>query len=176
MAKVLIIDGYNLLLAGAGHRGQARSDIAGARSHLVEVLNRYCLARGLTATVVFDGEQKGYPIEKRERHFGMEVVYSRRGEKADDVIKRLLASLGDRAILISSDNELISFAQVRGITALGITQFEKRLCSGGKGSEAAFDKSEEEDLAGGWKSGKKKGNPRRQSKKERKRMRDINRL
>jgi len=40
-------------------------------------------------TVVFDGWQGGWNTEKEERKKGIELIYSKLGEKADEVIKRL---------------------------------------------------------------------------------------
>lgn len=177
MAKTLIIDGYNLLFAGGAPEGRAGGDISESRSRLVKAINRYCFARGLKATIVFDGGQRGYPLEQTERHFGVEVVYSRKGETADHVIKRMIEAHREKVILISSDAELMNFAQARRVTAVTSRKFEKLLHEAvRRKEEAGFDKSEDEDRAASVLSTKKKGNPRRPPKKRRKNKRDIDKL
>src|SRR5437867_57771 len=99
MATHLIIDGYNLL----GARGQVGPDVESAREFLLRDLSAYRQRKGHLITVVFDGWQQAIGAERREHRMGVEVVYSKRGERADQVIQRLQTS---------SDATVLSFLQI----------------------------------------------------------------
>ena len=81
----LVIDGYNLL----GVRGGLRGDIEARREALIRELVGYRQRKGYPLTVVFDGWRSGHPVEHGEWREGIEVIFSRQGETADTVIKRL---------------------------------------------------------------------------------------
>ena len=87
IAMHVIIDGYNLS-ALAGWSGASPHSEA-ARESLLRLLSAYRHRKGHALTVVFDGWQQGQPIEGREHRSGVQVIYSKRGEKADQVIERL---------------------------------------------------------------------------------------
>ena len=110
----LIIDGYNLL----GARGQigraAGRDAESVRERLLRELAAYRQWKTHPITVVFDGWQEGFGAEHREHRGGIEVVYSRRGERADQVIQRLAAEFGRDCAVVSSDREVADFAKAQG--------------------------------------------------------------
>lgn len=102
MAKI-IIDGYNLI--GTAHR-----DLKKARTMLIERLIEYRKTRGHNIVLVFDGYKEGTGKEKAEILGGIKIIYSGIGEKADDVIKRILKTEKAFWIVISSDKEIEKFA------------------------------------------------------------------
>jgi predicted RNA-binding protein with PIN domain len=75
-------------------------------------------------TVVFDGWQGGGFQESRDRRPGILIIYSRLGERADEVIKRLLVRERERAVVVSSDRELQEFAHRVGAAWIAAAQFE----------------------------------------------------
>jgi len=75
----LIVDGYNLL-AGAG---SLSGHLESARERLLHDLAAYRHRKNHLITVVFDGWQQGRPSEQREHRAGVQVIYSKRGERAD---------------------------------------------------------------------------------------------
>jgi predicted RNA-binding protein with PIN domain len=84
----ILVDGYSLLhnwpeLAP----GKARHSAA-ARGELIHVLTRYQDASGTPVTVVFDGSasRRGQPGPSEEP--AIEVLYSRAGQTADQMIER----------------------------------------------------------------------------------------
>jgi len=100
----VIIDGYNLsaLLA---RTGEPHSEAA--RESLLRLLAGYRHRKGHSLTVVFDGWQRGQPIEGREHRAGVQVIYSKRGERADQVIERLAREYGAECAVVTSDQEVI---------------------------------------------------------------------
>lgn len=157
----LIIDGYNLLHVSQSLIHLDSIQLQWERDHLVDQLSAYQRLKPCEITVVFDGWRGGWTTEKREKKKGVGLVFSKLGEKADEVIKRLLKEKGSGAIVITSDRDIARFAERLGIPVISSEQFQDKM----EQSSIAFDeyrgREEEEE-----KGGKKKGLSRRLSKKE----------
>lgn len=102
----ILVDGYSLLhnwpeLAP----GQPRHSAA-ARDELIHVLTRYQDAIGTPITIVFDGggapAGAPRPISTPE----LEVIYSRAGQTADDIIERVAFRIREfgEALAVTDDN------------------------------------------------------------------------
>lgn len=98
MSKILI-DGYNLI--GIYHK-----DIKKARENLIENLINYAKEKKHDITLVFDGYKEGPGKETSEIRSGIRIIYSGAGEKADDVIKRILKNEKAFWIVITSDRDI----------------------------------------------------------------------
>jgi predicted RNA-binding protein with PIN domain len=86
MALHLIIDGYNLIRQSPELSEVEGRDLAAGRRALLARLAGYRLSRpGHKITVVFDGREAGGLQESRGREQGLSIIYSRRGEAADEV-------------------------------------------------------------------------------------------
>ncbi len=153
----LIVDGYNLLHVDRSlvnlHQLQRERD------RLIDRLSTYQGLKRCGVTVVFDGWEGGWNTETREKRRGIEVIFSRLGEKADEVIKRLAKEKGSGAIVITSDRDVARFAQRMDVAVIPSEQFREKL---EEGSFERFKESPEEEESGT----KKKGPSRRLSKKE----------
>ena len=115
----LIIDGYNLLaLDRRLDRGLEQN-----RNLLIKHLVRYRQAKALNLTVVFDGWRSGAPNETRLVQDGISIVYSRLGEKADDVIIRLAREKSSGAVVVSSDREIRNAVERSGAVAIHAQDF-----------------------------------------------------
>ena len=84
----ILVDGYSLLhnwpeLAPGAARHSAR-----AREELVHVLTRYHDATGEPITVFFDGAGAGRGKPRDEHGGAVEVLFSRAGQTADQMIER----------------------------------------------------------------------------------------
>lgn len=167
MPTHLIIDGYNLL----GVRGGLRGDVEAKREALIRDLGGYCRRKGHPVTVVFDGWRSGHPVERAEWREGVEVVYSRHGEQADAVVKRLAEKYGSDCAVVSSDHEIGSFARACGSTVMASGEFETRLQM--SGARPAARKREAEDDESIRRDPKKKGNPRKLPKALRKKASQL---
>src|SRR2546428_1562336 len=135
----LIIDGYNLL----GVRGGLRGDVEAKREALIRDLAGYRQRKGHPVTVVFDGWRSGHPVERAEWREGLEVVYSKQGEQADAVVKRLAEKYGSDCAVVSSDHEIGNFARAHGRTVLTSGDFQTRVQ--GSGARPVARKQEAED-------------------------------
>jgi predicted RNA-binding protein with PIN domain len=157
----LIIDGYNLLHVGRLPIALSANDLQRERERLIEQLSSYRQAKSCEITLVFDGWQAGWAAEKRERRKGIDLIFSRLGEKADDVIKRLVKEKGPGRIVITSDRDVARYAGKMGSAVIPSEQFRERM-------DRSFitvekDTEEGEDEQPGI---KRKGPSRRLSKKE----------
>ena len=84
----ILVDGYSLLhnwpelAAGAPRYSET------ARDALVEMLTAYQDACGTPITIFFDGNRGRYSKPKNQSAGAVEVLYSRAGQTADDLIER----------------------------------------------------------------------------------------
>ncbi len=172
MSLHLIIDGYNLIRQSPWLSLVDARDLEAGREALVQSLADYRRRRPQhKITVVFDGWQGGGLRESRDRYRGLGVVYSRRGERADEVIKRYLAKERRRAVVVSSDREIQDYADKVGATWVAASQFETQyLRKTDTGRE-----SEDED-APATPGGAKKGPARRLKKNLRKKQQRLRKL
>ena len=84
----ILVDGYSLLhnwpeLA----RGKPRHSAA-ARDELVHILTQYQDASGTPLTIFFDGGGAPPGVPKNESTHSVEVLFSKAGQTADDMIER----------------------------------------------------------------------------------------
>ncbi len=165
----IIIDGYNLM--GIFHKNLEK-----ARQDLIRKINRYASAKNHNVVLVFDGWKEGGFEETKERMGNTTVIYSSIGVKADHVIKNILASSSVHWIVVSSDREISAFAEKHGSSALRTDEFEKKLY-------AAFsvnrrnenDESSDNGVSGLMRRGKR-GNPKKLSRKNKRKMEALNKL
>lgn len=172
----LIIDGYNLIRQSPMLRKHDREDLEKGRAVLLQKLSTYSRVKKYRITVVFDGWMHGSASESFDRVAGVNVLFSRRGEKADAVIKRLAAQYGDKAIVVTSDHDLGHSCSREGCELITSPEFEERL------EMAAYldlrsAREEEMDRAASMGRGtKKKGPSRRPPKSQRKRDQVLKKL
>jgi predicted RNA-binding protein with PIN domain len=136
---LVIIDGYNLIRQSQ-FRALERISLEEGRKALIRNLVAYRKSRGHSVTVVFDGWSGGFPHEERDREGGVEIIFSRIGEKADEVIKRLAAQSGEEITVVTSDREIATYASRRGKNVVASATFEALL-------EAASQTDEEPELS-----------------------------
>jgi len=183
----IIVDGYNLIRQSDTLRGYERTSLEAGRQALIRRLAAYRTLRGHRITVVFDGWVGGSPREERDRAGGVEIIYSRRGEKADEVIKRLLQPGSEEIMVVTSDREIVSFAARRGKTSIASAAFSGLLDGIAAGSvsrdpletessKMEAPKMEEEDDEERRAAAKKKGPARRLSKQKRVALARIKKL
>jgi predicted RNA-binding protein with PIN domain len=161
----IIIDGYNLIGSDAGLTGNLELK----RNWLVQELANYHRAKGHDITVVFDGWRSGSVNQVEEKRDGVGIVYSRLGEKADSVIIGLARKKGSGCVVVTSDREVRNAVERSGVVTLYAGQFSAMLHN----QAEPFDDAQPEDHH---REARKKGNPRRLSKKERKRRQKLQKL
>ena len=171
MAIRIIVDGYNFIGRHSGLSG----NVEAKRECLIGWLARYSQARGYPVSVVFDGWQSRASDEHGMIQDGIEVIFSRGGQKADEVVVRMARELGSAALVVSSDREVADNATSAGAVAVSIAEFGQRLRKVLNQDLGLGKKLEPEELRPAGPT-KKKGNPRKLSKQERKRRQRLKRL
>ena len=156
----LIIDGYNLLHMTRSLTQLSSSELQWERDQLIHQLSAYRQLKPCEITIVFDGWQGGWNTEKREWKRGIELIFSKLGEKADEVIKRLVKEKGSGAIVITSDSEISKYAERMLAAVIPSDQFREKMDRAALRIEKGFEEEEVE------KGVKRKGPPKRLSKKE----------
>jgi predicted RNA-binding protein with PIN domain len=172
MALHLIIDGYNLIRQSPELLVQESFDLRWGREALLEKLAAYRRLKKHPITVVFDGWEGGEFMGNRDRFQGMLIIYSRRGEKADEVIKRLADRERERGLIISSDREIMDHAERAGATVMSAEEFSFRLhCAL---ADDVSEETEEDEFNGS--GAKKRGPAHRASKKSRRQRRRVKKI
>ena len=121
----IIIDGYNLIRQSDKLRRYEMFSLEDGRKALIRSISLYEKQRGHKVTVVFDGWQGGSVEEERDKLSGIDVIYSRKGEKADEVIKRMVLGSAEEIVVITSDRDIADFVSRRGGTAISSPDFDK---------------------------------------------------
>jgi predicted RNA-binding protein with PIN domain len=177
MALHLIVDGYNLLAQTSRTCGGVGPHSEMARESFLRDLAAYRQRKSHAITVVFDGWQQGWGTEQREHRLGLQIIFSRRGEKADQVIQRMAAEFGSACAVVSSDREIIDCAKAQGAFVMKAQEFAGKLREGMNltGALAHKELDRGEDLRP--KRGpEKRGNPRKLPKALRQRSRQLKRF
>jgi predicted RNA-binding protein with PIN domain len=151
--RLIIIDGYNLILRSPSLRpGEGRS-LQEAREKLINLLSWTVGAGDARFLVVFDGAQSGGGNEQEGR---VEVVFSRPPDKADDLIRRVVEEKIDRVdriTVVTSDLEVARHARAMGadvsLADLFMASVLGAAASEGEAPEkpATFSKKEVEEWA-----------------------------
>lgn len=147
-------------------------DLDTERNKLVDLLIEYRKRKGHHIVVVFDGWKAGGAAETSSVRGGVRIVYSRLGEKADSVIKRIVSAEKREWIVVSSDREIASHAWALGSTPLPSEEFVPFLSRPQGDREGVWAEGEDDEEEGTSKT----GNPNRLSKKERAVRRALGKL
>lgn len=173
MSVHIIIDGYNLIRQSHRLSALDRRELQLGREALLDTLAAYKRKSSHKITVVFDGACAPDFLFPAERTQGIEVTYSHQGQSADSVIKQMAAKKKEKALVVSSDRDIIHFVSASGAATISSLEFEQKM------TEALYsdlDPSPTED-ENGWKpTTRKKGPSRRPPKKERRNIKKIKKL
>jgi len=175
MALTILVDGYNLIaeMWGMGHGTEV---LARQRTRLLAHLAAYRAVRRHPIHVVFDGWREGDPAGSRSREAGIDVTFSPRGITADEVLRDLVQRRGPGTVVVSSDRRVARWAAQAGADPLDAATFSQRMDLARQESpgDGPVDTEDDDD---GWDGHTvKRGNPRRRSKRDRKRARRVNEL
>jgi len=112
----ILVDGYSLLHAWPELAPGKPRFSAAARDELIHRLTLYRDAVGTPITVVFDGANNDIRLSTVESKPEMEILYSRAGQTADDIIERVthrMSAFGE--VLAVTDD----FAERDTVIAMG---------------------------------------------------------
>lgn len=160
----IIVDGYNF--TGINH-----GDLAAEREKLIRLLVEYRKVKGHDVTVVFDGWKSGGQREAVITTGGVRVIYSRLGETADSVIKQIIEKDDKEWIVVSSDRDVAGHAWSHGSVALPAAEFHAVLRKARASIGGDYETIDDYDEVP-----RRKGNPRRHSKREKALIRALKKL
>jgi predicted RNA-binding protein with PIN domain len=165
MSIHIIIDGYNLIRRSKTLRHLDRQSMQIGREALVDILAAYKKIKSHKITVVFDGAQAAYLSPSRDRIRGIAVEFSRNGESADTLIQRLARKERQKALVVSSDHEVVNSAASFGAASISAEAFEKKITIAVHMDGFMVDKDDQN----GWKRTTKKKGPRKRLPKRKRR-------
>ncbi|MEW6517424.1 MAG: NYN domain-containing protein [candidate division FCPU426 bacterium] len=170
MAKHLVVDGFNVIRRDPELSRIERANFLGAQETLIRHLARYRRGTAHRITVVFDGAGGDRPFRQRSQREGIEVVFSARGESADDVILGMTqAASGHQSgwVVVTADRSLAMACRTRQVGILPPEQL-LRITRDSRGVPASPEFWHGKREENGWVGHtRKKGNPRRASKQQR---------
>jgi uncharacterized protein len=173
MSIHIIIDGYNLIRQSGRLRELDRTDLQLGRETLLADLAAYQKLRAHRITVVFDGMDAPFPSPEQNRYKGIGIRFSRRGETADHLIGKMVRKDREKALVVSSDREIIQAAARYGAASIGANDFEEKLIA----ARLFGDVPPEETESTGWiPTTRKKGPRKRPPRRDRKNRTKIQKL
>ncbi|MGC1210667.1 MAG: NYN domain-containing protein, partial [Micromonospora sp.] len=118
----LVVDGYNVTKRGFGEMSLEQQ-----RKRLISGLGGIAAQTGDEVTVVFDGAERMHGLPPSPR--GVRVLFSRKGETADELIRRLVRAepSGRPVVVVSSDREVADGVRRHGAYPLGADSLLRRL-------------------------------------------------
>ena len=171
----IIIDGYNLIRASDKLSEIDMCDITRGRDVLIDMLAAYKKIKHHKITVVFDGTN-AHPFSTcNDQQKGIRIKFSVQGELADSVIKKMSQFDREKALIVSSDKEIIDFCMSMGSTVIGSLEFEEKLFMASYLMEKGLEENHEDKKNWDFTT-KKKGPKHRLSKKKRKNILKVKKL
>ncbi|MHB1661519.1 MAG: NYN domain-containing protein [bacterium] len=185
----IIIDGYNFIFNSYFKIEFESHELQKLRDETINFLSKYYNVKRNKVIVVFDGYNTDEPCESKYNRQNIEIIYSKKDEKADDVIVRLAKSTIGSLIIVTNDNDIRRRASGVHCSCSGVEEF-KRLIEGiitrdedgkkyGFTADSLIMNKEEEyedGIAPERGNGEKKGNPHRLSKKERLKIKKMKKI
>jgi len=173
MSIHIIIDGYNLIRQSNSFRDLDRQDIQLGREALLDALATYRRIKLHKITVIFDGTNAPSFSQNENQIKGIKVKFSRKGELADSLIKRMVNREREKALVVSSDLDIVNFAAAKGAATIGSSDFEEKITMAIYMETKGLEREDE----GGWiPSTIKKGPSKRLSKRKRRNRIKIKKL
>jgi predicted RNA-binding protein with PIN domain len=141
--QIYIIDGYNLmslLKKGKHIRGDSFEDQRLSFIHLMEDFASHKNAR---LTLVFDGVKHGDNMGSKGSNKDLEVIYTNKGESADEYIERMIYQFGHKKnlLIVTSDYAQQKIASGKGVYRKSAREILLEIISMRSGVSSVIDSS-----------------------------------
>jgi predicted RNA-binding protein with PIN domain len=138
-----VLDGYNVIRRDPDLRAREAESLETGRAALLALVARIASDSPDTFTVVFDGARRsgGAPGAGR-----VQVVFSRPPETADDVLRRLAASLREGGVVVTSDRAVQTAARRAHAVAVSAEEFLEAGTARLDPPDDGEDEDDDEDL------------------------------
>lgn len=147
MARIFLVDGYNVLfhlapgLPGFPPHSQA------ARDDLTERLARFCAVTGAEVFLVFDGQgASAQGLTPASFAPGLRLLYTAGGQTADALIERMVFQTKDRAglVVVTADRSIRNLCGSLGALVMGPAHFLATIMESRERVRHALDESRRE--------------------------------
>ncbi len=172
----IIIDGYNFIFNSYFKVTFKSEELQKLREETINFLSKYYNVKKNKVVVVFDGYNTDEPLESKYNCQNIEVVYSKKDEKADDVIIRLCKSTKGSLLVVTNDNGIRRKVLSPDCSCLDIDEFIRLVRNIIENGENRFYDEDDDEETKRRTDGVKKGNPHKLSKKERLKIKKIKKL
>lgn len=129
--ECLIIDGYNMIYSWDSLKGLAAHNIESARDELIHQISNYQGYRQIRVLLVFDGYSVPNNYGSSYRQGGLDIIYTRTGQSADQYIERKVHELKDtyRITVATSDGLIQNSILANGARRMPSKELEDKACS-----------------------------------------------
>ncbi|MCR5733562.1 MAG: NYN domain-containing protein [Lachnospiraceae bacterium] len=116
--EYLVVDGYNIIFASDELKSLAERDINAARDRLIDILTDFKGYRNENVILVFDAYRVSGGQERVIRQGGIDIVYTREAETADQYIEKCAHSLKKDYKVTVATNDQVEQVIILGSGAL----------------------------------------------------------
>lgn len=119
--RQILVDGYNVIRADPTMQRAERASLENARRLLLTTLDTSPRLRRDSIVVVFDGIREGRANQNSFRQGRVLVVFSARGQSADDVIKARVHATTDpeQVVVVTNDVDIRLYCERHGCAVSG---------------------------------------------------------
>lgn len=103
MARLIIVDGYNIIYNWPELRVLSDEKMELAREKLIEKLSSYAGYTGNEVKLVFDGHLVKRGKGSRQRMGDLEVIFTKSGKTADEVIEKMVHKAHKDTYVVTGD-------------------------------------------------------------------------
>jgi uncharacterized protein len=121
LKDIMILDGYNVMNALPELQRLTRTDFAGARDRLIEMMSEYRSFRGIDILVVFDAHLASKAQEYQEKVKGVDVVFTKEKMTADSYIEKTIGKLVEHRQVVVVTNDWTEQLMVLGSGAIRVS-------------------------------------------------------
>jgi predicted RNA-binding protein with PIN domain len=144
-----------------------------ARDTLLATVIAYRKVKDHDITVVFDGYKNGMATQQLSFRDNVKVIFTRLGERADDVIKKTVTQERREWIVVTADRDIADHAWAAGSVAVAPERFMDIITRAHRINTDEVREVEQDDED---ERHERKGNPFRPSKKEKTLRRILGKL
>lgn len=161
--KHYVIDGYNYL-----NRIYVSSpaSLEIKKKYLLDHFASYKKRTGVRISVVFDAYNTVSLGRQKENRLGVNIIYSREGETADEVMIEWIREKRPGLVIVTSDRAILEEAKSNGVPFLTPSGMEQAMAGG---AAQGMPKDNEEE----YRRPLKKGNPKKLPKRLRRALRSL---
>ncbi len=125
----LLVDGYNIIFAWDELKKISETNLDAARAELIKILSNYQGWCGYEIIIVFDAYKVKGKHREVERHFNVNVVYTKESETADSYIERVTHELSGKHRVRVATSDGVEQLIILGSGAMRMTarELKKRI-------------------------------------------------